>query len=223
MYGKFKTSSNSPYECWTSDLTSEESMKINHLKMRCKSAICVTAQGLLAVGGKKYKFVDQRRMCDLLDPTTLTWNILPDASMDISHATTVGFRDGALILDGSDWSSIMLILKLTTRKWKMSSRMLNKVIRPAAAAIDSSIFILSNSEKKNEVSFQCYGITADLWIHKSLPPDSIYGVTGARAQAVGRKIFVVGGIRKLCLSYCISSDNWSILSQPLHRHCHVKN
>ena len=156
VYGEFGTFTISLFGCWRLDLTSEKSIRLLDHKTICYSAICLTNRGVLAIG-EKLQIEDGcqqvTRICELLNLSTLTWDSFPDAPMPIVHAAAVSLDDHAFVIN--EKSDTMLILELTTRKWKPSSLMLNEVRNPVAGVIDLNIFVLSNSyANERSVSFQ---------------------------------------------------------------------
>ena len=227
VYGGMKKDNSLVNKCWTVDLVSGDCEEILQHPVRYDSAICITDYGLLvAGGGTQNNASTATNHCDVLNLSTLTWTSYPDTLSKMFGATAVYVDDRTFVLGGwCNRENIIESLNMKRRKWKKCRDMLQKSCLPIAAVVNKFILVLYNTARANssfrrgnEISLQCYDISSDVWSFKAALPNTITKTYGASAVSVDQKMFVIGGWEKLCLSYDLPSNNWTILSPPEHMH-----
>ena len=208
--------------------TVEEVGELPDEVLRYHPSQCATPSGALFVasGRTRNSLSTSINDCVLFNFQTkqITHYPFPTLTRIGSGAAAIG--SNIYLIGGTSNTKKMSRLDLNSKQWNPCADLVCGVGYPIVCAVGKEIFVLTNTDVGNcsnyrrgdPIVLQCYDTDKNEWrVCASLPPQ-VTDTEGSSAVAVWSGIYIVGGEGKLCLSYNVPENAWSVHEKPSMKH-----
>ena len=156
---------------------------------------------------------------------TKQWSTLPDSPVATTQSSVLYHRDCIYRLGGRDSSnnklSSVYCLDIKEHKWSKCADMLIKQIYPIAVCSNDHLYVVYNDHYFNgqqKRKFQSHQLGSDVWSYKADLPPAAPSTLGASLVSMDDKLYLVGGLYRICAQYSIVEDAWTLLTQCMNKH-----
>ena len=159
----------------------------------------------------------------LYDLVTGTRKIFRSTRYALKSAVATSVGEEVYLVGEEDESIKIGCLNMTTGQWRGYSTLSSGKSFSSVCAIGRTIFALIFSSPlytENDFTLDRYDTERDEWSPCSSPDRPVIGIRNACAVPVWNKIYFVGGIGSVCVSYSTLEDKWYTHKPPSQKHDH---